>query len=316
MRKAAEWIEHNFWLVNVGCMGIGFILRLHLPKAGDALSTTWGRWILQVLLMGILYFTCLKLNTPAALRGVARRAWLFLYIVLVLLVVMPLLTRFTFANMLPAFAVGLTILAAMPAGLTGGALADLAGARVELAFSVIVITSLICPFISPPIIGALLGREVVVSRFQMFLMLARVLFTPIVAAEITKKFAGGWVRRNTEVFTAMAILCGSVLAGALMWANAQFIMEHIGQTGLVFAMLWVMVGVFQLIGYWCVSWLEKGERVSIAINAGFINNGIAMVFISQFFEPVQALPALLAGIPMIVMVLPLRKFMRRGEKNV
>ena len=72
----------------------------------------------------------------------------------------------------------------------------------------------------------------------------------------------------------------------------------------------VLFAILLLIGYFSVFSLPKKDRIAVAINTAFMNNGLAIVFgLSYFmgdFKAEAILPSILVEIPMAFMIAPLR----------
>ncbi len=302
-------VERHFWII---CVGVT-LLGLFVPAAG--LPFAPGKLF---FLAGILFFTGLKINFRDALAEL-KRPLLLLYISLMLLIVLPLAMWGLAQWLVPGFALGVLIVAAMPAGLAGGSLTDIAKGNVALALVVTLVTSLLCPLITPWVIALGGGqsqgdqREILLQA----LFLAAVLLGPLGAAFATRRIFPKTVRRVRGTLTGLSIISLSLLILGIMSESSSAFWDKLYESPVeaagIIGFMFLFSAAFHVAGYWLVPWRGPKDRAAVSINTAYVNNGLAMVFASQFFagNPDAVLPAVLLEIPMVLAILPVKAYLAR-----
>lgn len=294
-------LGRHFWITAWVALLCGAVYPWPLPG---------GRQAMPVLLACVLFFTCLKVSFVRIGRELATWPRVLVLAVLKLLV-LPL-PVFLFAWwLIPEWAPGLYLLAAMPAGMTSGAFTDVQRGNVALALALILITSALAPFTVPPLLGvagrltgvATRGADIAAMVAQAA-FLAGMLLAPLTLAQFVRWRWPGWVERKCEGFTTIALGCNAVLLFvATVAARDRLAALEVDPWRLVALPL---VGVVLASGLFLVSgrllrvWLPPADAVAFTCNAVYMNNGLGMVFAMAFFpeDPRLMLPSLLMAVPM------------------
>jgi len=308
-----KWIAQYFWAICVVVTLAGlFVPVLGWPFAPGKLA----------FLAGILFFTGLKMDFRAAVAEL-RRPGLLLYASAMMLIVLPLAMWGLAHLLVPAFAVGVLIVAAMPAGLACGSLTDIARGNVALALVATLATSLLCPLLTPWVIalGGGSSQAGLLPIVQQALFLAAVLLVPMAAAFATRRLLPKLVARVRPALTGLSIISLSLLIlGIMSEASPSFLKklhEDPAQAAGIIGFMFLFSAVLRVAGYWLAPWRPPADRAALSIDAAYVNNGLAMVFADQFFRaiPDAALPAVLLEIPMVLAILPVRAYLARRVKR-
>ncbi len=298
------------------------LLGLFVPQSGSFMKD-----LATVFLAGILFFTGLKLDFRAAVGHVAR-PWLVIYAAIVLMVVFPLgiygLARLTLPN--KDLACGVLIVAAMPAGLAGSSLTDIARGNTALALVVTMLTSLICPVVTPWMIRLCTGLSAGEGWSFMgkqALFLALVLFTPLGAAYLVRRLFSGTVRRFREACTGLSMISLALLILAAMSGSSKefmrMIKDHPGHAAILTGFMFGFSAILHVAGYLIAPWRPVADRAALSVNSAYVNNGLAIVFSRKFFLPIigapALLPAILLEVPMVLAIRVLKSWVqRRGDR--
>ncbi|MFH1021984.1 MAG: bile acid:sodium symporter [Planctomycetota bacterium] len=313
MMPAIRLVETWFWAVCI----LAVLTGLFIPWAAPFGNT----WAIRFFLGGILFFTGLKTDFRAAWRELSR-PWLVIYVTAMVMVALPLALWGAARAVLPQFALGILIVAAMPAGMAGSSLTDIAGGNAALALVNTLATSLACPLITPWVIrfatggageagsGYLLGQS---------LFLAAILFIPTAAAFFVRRTFPGWVERRRGALTGLSILSLSFLIiGAMASVSADFralAREKPAAAAGLFGFMFLFSAFFHLAGYWLAPWRPLADRAAISVSTAYVNNGMAVVFATTFFKETFGAAAVVPGIfleiPMVLAILPLRAWVAR-----
>ena len=316
-------VERYFWVFILGAkiLGLAFppVLRLVAPDDLAApVVEVLGRLMLPFLI-GILYFTCLKIDLSEVL-GQVRRPMRHAYLAAMLLVVAPVAAYAAVGRWVEGWQLGILLFLAMPVGMASATLVGLCGGSAELALVATTVTSLLCPITVPLVVYFITGRQLEIALWdwsqplsvvRMFAMLATVIVVPFGAAYLTRKLARGFVARHRDAFPAMAILSLSLLAFCIMASNSDFVLANLGQVGMLLAVVSGLTFILYLGGYWLLPRASVEERVAASVCTAYVNNGLAIVFAYQFFSAQAALPAVLVSFPMVFSIVPVRHIARR-----
>lgn len=309
MRHVESW----FWAI---CLA-ATLLGLFVPEAGAPL-----RGLILPFLGGIMYFTGLKLDFGAARRELARPS-LALYASAMRLALLPLAV-FALARAVlpPEYAAGVLIVAAMPAGMACSALSDVVGGSAALALVITLVSSLLCPLVTPLVVGV--GAAPAAGTGGGFFarqaaFLAAALLSPLAAAWLTRRFLPGVVARLRGACTGLSILSLALLILAAMSASsADFLALLRGRPALIARLTGFMFAFSALLhaaGLFMAPWRGLADRAALSVSMAYVNNALAIVFATRFYRSAlgsaAVLPAILLEVPMILALLPLRVWARR-----
>jgi BASS family bile acid:Na+ symporter len=314
--KFFRLVERWFAVICVGAT----LLGLFCPAVGRPFTGVW----IKIYLAGLLFFSGLKMDFRAA-WGALRKPGLVLYVTAVMMLALPLVTWGLARLVLPSdLAAGVLIVAAMPAGLACGALADLVGGNAALALVVTLVTSLVCPVVTPWLVSLGYARAAsadAAAIWRQMGFLALVLFAPLLAAFAVRRTFPARVARWKDAFTGMATISLALLIlGAMSATSAQF-MERLraepGRVALLFGFMAFFSASRHVAGWFLAPWRPDADRAALSINAAYVNNGLAIVFCAQFFpgDAAALMPAILLEIPMTVAMVPLKALLRRRAKG-
>lgn len=310
-----RFVERYFWAICIGAM----LLGLFVPQACMPIAR-----IIKWLLGTILFFTGLKLDFRAAVREI-RRPWLILYATAMMMILLPLGMYLLARAVLPRpFAIGVLILAAMPAATACSSLTDIVKGNPALALVATLVTSLLCPLLTPWVVS--LGSGLTAGNGAAFLLrqssfLAMILFGPLGLAFVVRRLFPAFVRQRRELFGGLSIAALAMLiAGAMASVSADFtglLRDTPGEAGRLFGFMCVFSVVLHVTGWFLAPWRPPADRAALSVGAAYVNNGLAIVFAVEFFKPLPGLgvaavlPAILLEAPMTLALLPLKAWLAR-----
>jgi len=303
--SVCRYAENYFWFWAVLCT----VLAIWQPEPFTYIQHTA---VLNMFLMGILFFTCLKIDFSRIVSEFKR--YLFIgYISGVILIVMPAVTYTLAYFIMPEWALGFLILAAVPAGMAGGTLTDVCRGNATLALTVTTVTSLICPFTIPPLVKCLSGRETSVSvLLAQTGTLTLLIFIPLICAHIVKKTAPVFVRRNYSNLSGLSIISLCILILGAMSKTSNTVINNLDKAVFLLVVLFLFSFFFHAAGFFLPVGKPVGDRIAVSVNTAYVNNGLAIMFAMMFFpdEPAAVLPAVFFEIPMTIMIMPLKYISR------
>ncbi len=305
-----------FWLFCVGAALIGLLA----PQLVSPLVP-----IIRYLLGAILFFTGLKLDFQGAVRECVR--WPTVgTLVFARLVAAPGVLYGLARLVLPEpLAVGVLIVAAMPAGRACNALTDVMGGNAALALASTLATTAVCPAVTPWVIELFSGHTPEAEMtflVQQAAFLFLILLVPLSVAFLLQHLFPEPVRRRRKEWATLAMMSLFLLiAGALASASDDFRMQLTTEPRQTIELLVFMVFFsffLHVAGYWLIPRHSLRNRVALSVNLAYVNNGLAIVFAAEFFRcrpelgVAALLPAILLEVPMALALVPLRRFVARA----
>jgi predicted Na+-dependent transporter len=303
----ASLLGTRFWLTAYATFALGFVI----PGEWQG----W-QWSLPILLGGILFFTSLKLSLSEVLAAMGdRRRWRQVtWMTAVKLLALPLLAWAITMLVAPAWAAGVLLLCAMPAGLSSIAFTDILKGNHVLALLLVVAGSVLVPLTVPLLLLFLgpAGTHVVWSEISArAAYILTVLAVPFTLAQVVRRLAPALVARHYRHWSRGAVVCSSLLGMLSVlvnrgswaaWQPAQLAVPLILVCGLSLLSL--------LLGWWSQRALPRADATAFACGIVYMNNGLSVAFAARFFsdQPVMVLPSVLMQIPMIGAVALIGRF--------
>lgn len=298
----ASLLGTRFWLLAYVLLGLG-------------LATPYDVSVLQraipYMLGGVLFFTCLKVDlrdVQSELRP--ERRLRPLAVSAVELLVLPAIVFLAARWLVPEWALGLLLVAAMPAGMSSVAFTDVQRGNVALALLVLLLTSVSSPLTIPLLLD--FGQSMLTTDKHVSLSLAELarragfiavlLAVPFFAAQVVRRLAPGWVGRHQARFTPAALLFLALLIYVATAATRQAWLDA-GPVGLVAPLLAVtaVCALALLAARILGGWLGRRAAIAMACGSIYVNNGLAVAFGLAFFSdrPQIALTCILSTVPMV-----------------
>ncbi|MCA9642237.1 MAG: bile acid:sodium symporter [Polyangiaceae bacterium] len=302
LARARVLLTERFWLLAYCLLGLGLLIEIPLEMARQAIPVCLG---------AVLYFTCLKVSPRAVLVELRRprAARRLTALIVVKLFGLPLLVFISSLWLPEDDRLGLLILAAMPAGMSSVAFADVHRGNVALALLVLLATSLLSP-VSVPLsleLPRLLGKaqahaltpSEVAARVS---YIAVLLGVPFVAAQVTRRAAAPWVARQQGRFTPLALVSLLALIFLATSATRARWFEQ-GLSGLLAVLVMVSLTSLAFLGTGALAGRIMGREDAVAFgcNCVYVNNGLAVAYALAFYpeRPGVVLPCILITVPMV-----------------
>ncbi len=312
--RSMAFFERFFWILVLLTCGLGILLPFPGERLGAAIAP---------ILMLMLFLACLKI--PLRAIGVHfRRPLLLGWLLLLAMILTPLLFYGATLLVLPAFAVGIFIVVAMPGGMMNSSITDICGGDGSLALVGTGLTTLLCPVTVPLLLyvigvqpeNASAGGSGAVILLKQAAWLSLFVFIPPLLAAGVRRAAPKTVERLRPSIGGLTILCLIVLVYIALARFSEGLRDpkNLQPVLLVLAWLFAVSGVLYLIGYFLGGARKARERTALAVNVAYMNNLLGLVFAMEFFgERLDlVLPAILIEFPMHVWLAPLRRLGRRA----
>jgi bile acid:Na+ symporter, BASS family len=287
-----------------GSMVIGVVFPDESSYLGPFLSET---------LMGLLFLAFLRVSAQAIWETLRRYPVKLGLLMLTKLILLPVVIYPVVAKVIPAYALGVLLLAGVSTGLSASFFAGLVGASIPLVLAMTVVTTLSLPITLPLIVRILVGRELHIDLLHLAGFMATLIFVPFIASQFCQRVlprVSDWVQENS--YPISLVLFAAMNLGAF-GMYASFLKAH--HTEVVFA---VVVGFGLAAFMTCTGMVlfrssPPYERIAAAGALGWINNVLVIVLGSYFNDPLTSVLAALYLIPYYVLIIPLSHLIRTSR---
>ena len=198
------------------------------------------------------------------------------------------------------YAVGLILVACCPGGTASNVIAYIAKADVALSVSMTAVSTLLAAAMTPLMASFLIGNTVPVDAVPMLVTTAKVVFVPVLAGLIIRRFAKGVAERILPVapvaaVIAIVLIVGAILGdkrGALLEAGLPLLLAVFTTHALGFAIAFLLAGVLT----------REVDRFgvvahTVSIEVGMQNSGLVSVLAqSHFANPLTAVPSAISAV--------------------
>ncbi len=295
---ARSLLGDRFWITALALMAAALVAPGDLSLLAPAVPAS---------LAGILFFSALRIpagdvrTALADARGLGRTAAL----AALKLLAIPLFAWAVCRLAAPEWALGVLLVAAMPAGFSSIALTDHYRGDRMAAVLLVCVSSLLVPLSVPLLLAALAPKGApawdLIARQAGFLLL--MVLAPFAAAQLVRAAAPGAVARGQACWGPCAIACSMALVFIGVAANRSTWLGwpwHHLLAPLALSALPVLLGLASLLLVRRL--VAPGPALAWALGATYVNNGLAVTFATTFYagQPTVLLPCLLIQIPLVL----------------
>lgn len=189
--------------------------------------------------------------------------------------IMPLLGFIlaSISNFTPEISVGVILLGCAPTSVTASLFSYLAKANVALAITITSMTTLLAPFLLPPLMKLFAGGFIEINVWSMMWGMVQIVLLPIGVGLLFNRFLSGRARWLDAAMPLIS-MAGVALIVAIIMAAGRESLLHIGLLLLFVVLVLNVLGYF--FGYWAGRLCKMNERDcrTIAIATGMQNAGL------------------------------------------
>jgi BASS family bile acid:Na+ symporter len=296
-----RWIEAHFWAFLLLAMLFGLLVPL---------PTAMMLPLLKPELMIVLLLVFLKIDILDILEKI-RNYRLMIWLSLSFLVLSPILLYGLFFFWDAQFAVAVLLLTAVPAGNSSPFLTDLMGGNTTLAMSITILTSLLAPFTIPLLFHFLVGQEIMLDSWSLFLNTASMIFIPLFLSILLKAFAPAAIKKVMPAFSTInLVLLFLIVVSSFGSQRTTLLADPLRLLWDLFLMYFASL-IIHLVGF-LISWKQsKKDRVAIVIERAYMNTGLAIVLAATSFPPAILILMVIAEVPWSTTLFPLRWLFRK-----
>jgi BASS family bile acid:Na+ symporter len=298
--KISHFIEKYFWVFLIaGIMtGLWQPVELHSPK-----------YLPKLLLGGMLFFVFLKIDVFTVVEKM-KNYKMMIYIALVYMIIIPALAFLAVRPFDRQLALGILLLAAMPAGVSTPALTDILRGNISLAMSIAIVTQMIAPFTVPLLFWMIGSKGLEINKLMLLRDIAIMVFTPLVLAQVIKKYFPDIVGRNQHMFTSANVLLLFMFVYVAISSQRKVILDNPANLIWKTAVLYLVFIILHVIGYMICYRESKEDKIAISVAAAYMNNGLAIVLASTYFGPDILVLMVLSEIPWNTLPSPFKRVVK------
>lgn len=295
--NVADFLSKYFPLV----LFLSFIVGLAVPGL-EKIPTH----VITVLVAAQIFCSCFKVEV-ADMRG--TRVWPVLGFYIGRFVFLPVLA-FLFLDKLgvsDTYSAAIFLLLLLPAGVSAPAFTGILGGNVSLALFLVVMSSLLCPFVIPGLFQLLAGKSLNIDGQEMFTTMALLIFLPVLCQLPFRKskHITGWMKVNQAAFV-IPMLAGTVILAIAK--QREFLLANWSTCITAF-------GVSLLIFLSCygIGWLgsckaEKKYQVAFILSSGLNNISLGVVLSALYLDADVAIFMVVANVSWVVAIMPIRRW--------
>jgi BASS family bile acid:Na+ symporter len=267
-------------------------------------------------MMALLFFSFLPIRLGAILSSVRDSVFDLGRYVFIKLILLPLLVFVSFRYLFPKYAVAALLLSGISSGVASPFFAGLVRANISLVFGVVVLSSILVPFTLPALAHIFAGKTIEISLLGMSRLLGLVIFCPLILAEILKRFAPDFTVKLSRAQYGVSLVSFVITNIGIFSRYAAFLREEPSTV-----LISLGVSVILAIAYFVAGMLFSlgrplPDHLALIISFGIINNVLALVLSSEFFSPIEATVAAMYTIPFFGLLVPLRLYQNRANRQV
>ena len=195
-----QWVERHFGTTLI----LSFFLGLFLPGIHHLPA-----WSALVLLAIVVFLSAFQMQTRE-LRDLRLSRFLFYYALRFIL--FPVALLFVARHVLPSYSIGLFLLALVPPGVSSPAFCNLLGGNVALALAVVVISTVIAPFLIPSLFYVFTSSSIALDTRGIFISLVLTVLLPLALHLPLRRNANArkWISTNGS-FLSVLLIGGTIL---------------------------------------------------------------------------------------------------------
>jgi len=273
------------------------------PSLGEFFSP----YILVILGL-LLFLNLIQLNFQDLISTFKKPKFLFILSITKVLVI-PVTMYFVTNQIYPKYALSVLLLSGISTGLGAPFVTNYVGGRLSIVVGMVIVTSLVVPFILPALVYILYNTKFSIPVFDMILLLVISLIVPLIGSGIIKKYLPKIATSiNKSSLPASIILMALINLAIFSKFSDYFYLEFtfvITTTVIAFALF----AVFATTGYLIMN-LNRGTsmkyKISGLIAISYVNNILVTVFAQQFFGSQVAALAAFYNMPYYVGIIFLK----------
>jgi BASS family bile acid:Na+ symporter len=269
---------------------ISTICGILFPSTGELFSP-----YLLVILGLLLFLNLIQLDFQDLISTFQRPKFL-LILSIVKVVILPVTMYFVTNQIFPKYALSVLLLSGISTGLGAPFVTNYVGGRLSIIVGMVIITSLMVPFILPPLVYVLYNTQFSIPLFDMILLLVISLLVPLLGSGIIKKYLPKLATTINNSSLPLSIILMDLINFTIFSKFSSYFYLELPFVISTTILAFVLFAGFAITGYLILYLINKDtsrkDKISGLIAISYVNNILVTVFAQQFFgSEIAALPA-------------------------
>ncbi|MFB0507916.1 MAG: bile acid:sodium symporter family protein [Thermodesulfobacteriota bacterium] len=287
-------------LILFGVVIFSMLGGIFIPALGDPFEP-----FLVYFMIIFLYLSFLRVDLIAIIRSIMDIE-LMAILLLVKLLAIPLSLYYVTKLLFPSYALPVLLLSGISTGVVAPFISNILAGNTSLVVSMVVLSSLLVPFTLPLMVTYLVKEEIEISLLAMVRLLALIVFIPIGAREISKRYMPRLIEwgEKAQYPVSLGLIACTMLA--VFGKYSPFFFREPGQIFIAIAVAFLLSALYMAIGSIILYGRSRENQLAGGISMAFLNNILVLVFSSHFFGPTAATLAAMYILPFFAMIIPIR----------
>jgi bile acid:Na+ symporter, BASS family len=269
---------------------ISTILGVLFPSEGQLFS----EYILVIL--GFLLFLNLIQLDFQDLISIFRKPKILLILSMLKLIIIPVSAYFVTNEISPKYALPVLLLSGISTGLGAPFVTNYVGGRLSIIVGMVIVTSLLVPFLLPTLVYVFFNTEFSIPVFDMVSLLVISLIVPLVGSGIIKRYMPKLATTVNKSSLPLSIFLMDLINFAIFSKFSSYFFLKLSFVITTTIVAFVLFAAFAITGYLVLYLMNKDsstkDKFSGLIALSYVNNILVTVFAQQFFgSQVAALAA-------------------------
>lgn len=290
------------------------IFGIIFPSIGELFSP----YILVIL--GLLLFLNLIQLELQDLISTFKKPKLLLMLSIMKVIIIPVTMYFVTNLISPKYALSVLLLSGISTGLGAPFVSNYVGGKLSIIVGMVIVTSLVVPFILPTLVYILYNTEFSIPIFDMILLLVMSLVFPLIASGFIKKYLPKLATAINKNSLPLSIIFMDLINFAIFSKFSSYFYFESSFVIFTTVIAVLLFSIFAITGYFVLYIINKDSsslkyKISGLIAMSYVNNILVTVFAQQFFGSQVAALAAFYNIPYYFGIILLKIFIRGKGKH-
>jgi len=276
------------------------VVGIFIPSLGKPLEPFLVHFMIVFVFLNFLKIDLMKIiRTLMDVR-------LMTMLLLVKLLAIPLFLYLVAKFIYPSYALPVLLLSGISTGVVAPFISNMLSGNTALVISMLVLSSVLIPFTLPMLVKLVVGKTMEIPLFAMIRLLGMIIFIPMTAREILKKYIPWVIEWGEKVRYPFSLIYLGCTCMAMFGKYSAFFLSEPKQIFIATTVAFSLSAVYLSIGAMLLHGRSKTDQLAGSISMAFLNNLLALIFSLQFFGPTAATLAAMYNFPYFAMIIPLR----------
>ena len=274
------------------------------PSLGEFFSP----YILVILGL-LLFLNLIQLNFQDLISTFKKPKFLFILCIMKVLVI-PVTMYFVTNQIYPKYALSVLLLSGISTGLGAPFVTNYVGGRLSIVVGMVIVTSVVVPFILPALVYLLYNTEFSIPVFDMILLLVISLIVPLIGSGIIKKYLPKIATSINKSSLPLSIILMALINLAIFSKFSDYFYLEFTFVTTTTVIAFALFAIFAITGYLIMNLNNRGTsmkyKISGLIAISYVNNILVTVFAQQFFGSQVAALAAFYNVPYYIGIIFLK----------